>query len=130
MKKLRISVEGKTYEVTVEVLEDTDEWSTAVPTSPLPTTSRAPAEIPQSAAAAPASPAAAKQGDVISPMSATVVSVLVKQGETVEAGQTLAVLEAMKMETSVTAPAAGVVASVHVQAGDTIGEGQALVSVA
>jgi biotin carboxyl carrier protein len=128
MKRLRIGVEGKIYEVTVEVIEDTDEWSTAVPSpSPVaPVSLGASVEAP-SAPVARAAPAA-EQGDIVSPMSATVVSVLVKSGQSVEAGQALLVLEAMKMESTVSAPAAGTVQAVHVEAGAMVGEGQPLIS--
>jgi biotin carboxyl carrier protein len=55
----------------------------------------------------------------------TVVSVEVASGDTVRAGQTLAVLEAMKMEHVVAAPAAGTVGTVAVNAGDTVAAGDA-----
>lgn len=132
MKKLRISVEGKTYDVTVEVLEDTDEWAPPLGGLSVDTTSTSaafeltPDPSPDQVSAAPP----LKKGDVVSPMSATVVAVLVKSGESVTAGQALVVLEAMKMESTVSAPASGTVKSVHVEAGAAVGEGQALVSFA
>ncbi len=59
-------------------------------------------------------------------MPGTVRQVLVAEGEQVARGQTLALLEAMKMEIRVTAPDAGVVARVTVTAGQTVERGQAL----
>jgi biotin carboxyl carrier protein len=126
MKKLRIGVEGKIYEVTVEVIEDTDEWSTAVPPPVAPPAVGAAVQAP--AAPAPSAAPASQPGDVVSPMSATVVSVLVKVGETVDAGQALVVIEAMKMESTVSAPSAGTVKAVRVEAGAVVSEGQALIA--
>jgi biotin carboxyl carrier protein len=59
-------------------------------------------------------------GSVSSPMPATVMSVNVAAGDRVTAGQTLIVLEAMKMELPVRAPGDGVVKTVHCQAGDLV----------
>ncbi len=61
------------------------------------------------------------------PMPGTVIAVLVAEGEEVEAGQTLAIMEAMKMEHLLTAPNAGVVSAVHVAAGATVDEAQTLI---
>ncbi|MDQ3875340.1 MAG: acetyl/propionyl-CoA carboxylase subunit alpha, partial [Actinomycetota bacterium] len=62
-----------------------------------------------------------------SPMPGAVVRVDVAPGETVEAGQPLVVLEAMKMEHTVSAPHAGRVADVRVAAGDQVESGRVLV---
>ncbi|HEX2293955.1 MAG TPA: acetyl-CoA carboxylase biotin carboxyl carrier protein subunit, partial [Actinomycetota bacterium] len=55
--------------------------------------------------------------------------VLVSPGDRVEAGQTLVVLEAMKMENAIAATAAGVVAEVNAEVGKTAGAGEVLVRV-
>ena len=55
--------------------------------------------------------------------------ILVNQGDEIEAGQVLLILEAMKMETEITAPNAGVVTAVHVAVGDSVQGGQALVEI-
>jgi 3-methylcrotonyl-CoA carboxylase alpha subunit len=60
------------------------------------------------------------QGSLSSPMPATVISVNVAAGDQVTAGQTLIVLEAMKMELPVRAPGDGHVARVHCKAGDLV----------
>jgi urea carboxylase len=63
---------------------------------------------------------------VAAPLSASVWSVGVKDGDRVAAGDTVAVLEAMKMETAVTAPAGGTVHQVLCRAGQMVAPGQAL----
>jgi acetyl/propionyl-CoA carboxylase alpha subunit len=65
-------------------------------------------------------------GSLTAPMPGAVVRVLVESGATVMAGQTLVVLEAMKMEHSVTAPADGVVTQVLVSAGQQVDAGSVL----
>ena len=66
-------------------------------------------------------------GSLAAPMPGTVLRVEVHEGEHVDEGQTLVLLEAMKMELAVTAPAVGVVSAVLVEAGQLVSRGQALV---
>jgi acetyl-CoA/propionyl-CoA carboxylase biotin carboxyl carrier protein len=66
-------------------------------------------------------------GRVVAPMQGTIVDVLVAVGDTVEAGQGICLLEAMKMENLVEAERSGVVAEVRVVAGDNVGAGDVLV---
>jgi acetyl-CoA/propionyl-CoA carboxylase biotin carboxyl carrier protein len=56
-------------------------------------------------------------------MQGTIVKVLVAVGDTVEAGDTVCVLEAMKMENNITAEASGTVVEVRVEPGDSVGSG-------
>ena len=60
------------------------------------------------------------------PMQGTIVKVLVSEGDTVEIGQTICVLEAMKMENNVNAEKAGTVTQVRVAAGDSVGPGDVI----
>jgi acetyl/propionyl-CoA carboxylase alpha subunit len=64
---------------------------------------------------------------VAAPMPGTVISVQVHEGSTVRAGDTLVVLEAMKMETPLTSPYDAVVHAVHVKEGDRVAGGAVLV---
>ncbi|MDQ6728702.1 MAG: hypothetical protein M3066_21475 [Actinomycetota bacterium] len=59
-------------------------------------------------------------------MQGTIIEVLVAVGDTVDAGQAMCVLEAMKMENQVDAERAGTVTEVRVAAGDTVGAGDIL----
>ena len=73
-----------------------------------------------------AAPVAAGGLKVACPLPGTVLSINVKEGDTVAAGQTLVVLEAMKMENNIDAERGGVVKQVLVQAGATVMEGDVL----
>ncbi len=76
---------------------------------------------------APPDTAAAAGGRIVSPIPGRVVAVLVAAGDAVAAGQKLIVLEAMKMELSLTAPAAGIVADLRCAVGERVEEGVELV---
>ena len=67
--------------------------------------------------------AVAGSGTVTVPMQGTIVKVLVAVGDPVELGQTICILEAMKMENAVNADKSGVVAELRVAAGDSVGGG-------
>ncbi|MGU0791779.1 acetyl/propionyl/methylcrotonyl-CoA carboxylase subunit alpha [Pseudomonas aeruginosa] len=69
----------------------------------------------------------AHQGGLSAPMNGSIVRVLVEPGQTVEAGATLVVLEAMKMEHSIRAPHAGVVKALYCSEGELVEEGTPLV---
>ncbi|HEX3981346.1 MAG TPA: biotin/lipoyl-containing protein, partial [Acidimicrobiales bacterium] len=68
----------------------------------------------------------AGSGTVAVPMQGTIVKVLVAEGDAVEVGQTICVLEAMKMENNVSAEKAGTVKEIKVQAGDSVGPGDVI----
>ena len=65
-------------------------------------------------------------GSLLAPMPGTVVKVVVEQGARVEAGDAVLVLEAMKMQHTVTAPHAGTVTQVDVQPGAQVAAGEVL----
>ncbi|AOE50010.1 acetyl/propionyl/methylcrotonyl-CoA carboxylase subunit alpha [Kangiella sediminilitoris] len=65
-------------------------------------------------------------GSLTAPMPGTVIEVKVSEGDTVEAGQPLIILEAMKMEHTINAPTAGTVAEVLYGAGDLVNDGAEL----
>ncbi len=71
--------------------------------------------------------AGAGSGAVTVPMQGTIVKVLVEVGQEVEAGETVCVLEAMKMENNITADKAGTVKEIKVAAGDSVGSGDVVV---
>jgi len=76
-----------------------------------------------------ASAAAVGSGSVTVPMQGTIVKVLVNVGDTVEEGQTVCVLEAMKMENNIAADKSGTVTEVKVEAGQSVGSGDVVVTI-
>ncbi len=66
---------------------------------------------------------------VRSPMPGMIVKVPVEEGQEVHAGQTVIVLESMKMENELKAPSDGVIARVHVSAGDSVEQNKPLITV-
>jgi len=123
--KLKITIDSKNYEVDVEVAEP--EAAGAPPRFHQSVESSA-ARTPVAVAAPPVDATPVNEGKVCrSPVSGIVASVAAKEGQSLEVGYELLVLEAMKMETQVTASAAGRVSSVKVKAGDSVQAGQVLV---
>ena len=121
MKRLRITVEGKTYEVTVELPNE------AAGSAPVASAAvSAPASSPVYAASA---LTAAGPGVIVSPLGGNVVGINVKVGQEVKAGEQVATLEAMKMNTFINAPADGKVAEVLVTVGTAVQEGQGLIRI-
>ena len=74
-----------------------------------------------------ASARAAGSGAVVVPMQGTIVKVLVSEGDEVEAGQAVCVLEAMKMENNIAADKSGTVNEVKVTAGQSVGSGDVVI---
>lgn len=128
MKKLRITIGNKSWDVTVEDLSDTDPW--AARTAPVPPAVSAAAHTaPATTAPVTTAPKVVSQGDpgaVTSPMAGLIRSILVKPADAVKQGQALVVLEAMKMENQITAPVGGTVKHIAVAANDQVNEGQVL----
>ena len=83
-----------------------------------------------SAAAQSAAPVASGGEPIAAPLAGTVVKLLVQAGQQVAEGESIAILEAMKMETSVSAPAAGQIVEVRAKSGDSVSVGDVLVTLA
>lgn len=96
----------------------------AVAPAPAPKAAATPA--PAAATPAPAAKAAPGGTSVTSPMPGSVLGVKVNVGDKVSAGQTMFVLEAMKMENEIVAPVDGTVASINVKTGDTVDTDQVM----
>lgn len=118
MKNYTITVNGNIYEVTVE-----EKGAGAAPAAPAP----APVAAPKAAPAAPA-PKAAGTGSVQikSGAAGKVYQIPTAVGQSVQAGDTVVIIEAMKMEIPVVAPEAGTIASIDVAVGDAVEAGAVL----
>jgi methylmalonyl-CoA carboxyltransferase small subunit len=125
--KLQITVEGKIYEVEVEVLEE-DGVMPALSPGPYPPAGAMPHPVPDKRTLA---DNLWKNGDgervCLSPITGLVIKVNVAPGQSVEKNDLLMVLEAMKMESNVTAPGAGIVRNINVGAGDSVKVNQVIV---
>ena len=132
MKNLIITVNGVYYDVQVEEVSGSSAPRVAAP-APVAAAPAAPAAQPAAApAAAPAAKPAGAQGSVKvqAPMPGTILSVRVSVGQQVKKGDTVAVLEAMKMENEIPAPQDGTVSSVDVSNGATVETGATIVTLA
>jgi methylmalonyl-CoA carboxyltransferase 1.3S subunit len=118
--KLKVAVDGVVYEVEVEVEEDPPPALGAVFMTGGSFT------VPTSGAPA-AGGGGGDASGIRAPLAGSVSRVLVEEGQAIEAGDVVVVLEAMKMETEITAPEAGTVSRVLVAPSDTVTGGQLLV---
>lgn len=135
------SVEGGIADVTVNGTDYKVELADAVPApaqqaarpAPQATSTAAPAVTPQATApAAQTATASAPQdkGEVVTaPLPGVILDIKVKVGDVVKAGQTVAVLEAMKMENEIESTASGTVTAVNAGKGDSVLEGAAIITI-
>lgn len=123
MKKFVITVNGQPYDVEVEEVKSVR--------SSKPSTSQSVSASPVSAktVSAPA-PSASGSSKINSPMPGSILKINVAKGDMIKKGQSLVILEAMKMENDIKAPADGKVVDVKVTQGDCVTLGQTLIEVA
>lgn len=115
-RQTTVEVNGRRFDVKLWVPETTGVASGA------PAKKKAPRAASGAGAAG-----GAGTGKVAVPMQGTIVKVLVEVGQSVEAGQSVVVLEAMKMENQIEADKTGVVKAINVAPGDTVGAGDIVV---
>jgi biotin carboxyl carrier protein len=137
IKKLRVTVDGTTYDVTVEFPDEVT--SSAVPSAPVsapaPPISPLPKIAPVSQPPVSSSPTDSSAdvtttpGDVPSPLAGRVTAIVVKFGQPIKEGDHLLTLEAMKMNTFVFAPRSGTIGEIRVAVGDAVEEGQPLITI-
>ena len=131
-----VEVNGVSYKV--DILTEGFTAAPARPAAKPAAAAPAPAPAPAAAPAAPqpiapaaapaAEPAPAGKGTAVqSPLPGVILDIKVAVGDTVKAGQTVAILEAMKMENSINAECDGVITAIKVAKGDNILEGSDIV---
>ena len=118
MKSYTITVNGNVYDVTVE-----EKGAGAAPAAPVAAPAAAPKAAPAPAAAAPKAAGAAGGIKVEAGAAGKVFKVEASVGQKVSKGDTVIILEAMKMEIPVVAPEDGTVASIDVAVGDAVEAG-------
>ncbi|WP_288704298.1 biotin/lipoyl-containing protein [uncultured Ruminococcus sp.] len=127
MKRFSVTVNGKAYDVAVE--EITGAAPAPVAAAPAPVAA-APAPAPAAASAPAAAPVAGAGEKVQAPMPGTILDIKVAVGDTVSRGQTVVILEAMKMENDIVASCDGKITSILVSKGDTVNSDDVLVTIA
>ncbi|MCC8094635.1 MAG: biotin/lipoyl-binding protein [Tannerellaceae bacterium] len=138
MKEYKYKINGSNYTVVVNQVEDTVaevevngtpyKVHMDKPAKKQVVTVKRPAQAPTTATGAPVvNRSAAVAGRVKSPLPGVILEVKCKVGDTVKRGQTLVILEAMKMENSINADRDGKVTEIKVNKGDSILEGADLV---
>ena len=133
--KYKVTLNNRTYEVEVEEGKAMliDEYEAYAPAAPAPVAAAPVAAAPAAAPAAPAAPAGAAlaAGEVVkSPMPGNILNFNVSQGQKVNEGDVLIVLEAMKMENEIVATKSGTVAQIVTAKGAVVETGAPLVVIA
>ena len=118
MKSFRITVNGKAYDVDVEEIKNGQ--------VPQPRVTSIPTQVV--AEKAPIASSGAGNTKIEAPMQGKIVAVKVAEGELVNNGDVVAILEAMKMENEIIATESGKVASVNVVAGQAVDVGDLIIS--
>lgn len=137
MKKLRVTVNGVSYDVEVEVLEDDEEGgssygfppATSVP-RPQPQPSAGGGDAPPTPAQQqPVSkPSVSGSNELTSPIAGVIEAINVAVGDSVKENDPLIVIEAMKMHTNISSPVSGKVKEVLIKVGDAVQQGQVLLT--
>lgn len=124
--KYKVTLNNRTYEVEVEAGQAmlVDEYEAY---APAPAAAPAPVAAAPAAASVSAAPALAAGEVVKSPMPGNILKINVTVGQKVNEGETLLVLEAMKMENEIAAPKAGTVAQIIASKGAVVETGAPLV---
>ena len=117
MKSYTITVNGNVYDVTVEEAGSTGAAPVAAPRA---------AAAPKAAAPAPAAASGAGNVKIEAGAAGKVFKIEASAGQAVKKGDTVLILEVMKMETAVVAPEDGTVASINVAVGDQVEAGALL----
>ena len=114
--KYIVNLNGKNYEVEVEETEAVITGVADAVAAPV----QAPAAAAPAQAAAPSAAVSAEGAKVLSPMPGTILSVAKNVGDSVNEGDVIMILEAMKMENGIVAPTSGTIKQLLVSKGSTV----------
>ncbi len=119
-RKFRVTVDGKTFDVEVEEITE------AGASPPVEIAPKIGLSMRIQEGSRPIT-RSGERGDVVAPLPGVVTEIQVAEGDKVEAGSVLLVLEAMKMENEIYAPVEGIVSKVYVEVGQQVGRGDGLI---
>ncbi|MBE6303169.1 MAG: acetyl-CoA carboxylase biotin carboxyl carrier protein subunit [Bacteroidales bacterium] len=144
MKEYKYKINGENYNVTINEVNDTTaqvevngvaynvEWEKPEAPKPVviskPVASAAKPAAAPTAAPAPIATNAAGGYAIKTPLPGVIIDIKVNVGDTVAKGQTVAILEAMKMENNINSDRDGKVASIAVSKGETVADGAVLIT--
>jgi len=125
-QEIKLEVNGTPYTVTIDQeLQAHQHRTTVINDRPVPRVSAANGDVQRASAPKPGSAAGGTK--VTTPLPGTILDVFVNVGDQVKSGQTVVLLEAMKMENNIEADTDGTVTSVSVRKGDSVLEGDTLI---
>jgi biotin carboxyl carrier protein len=132
MRKFTVTVNGKSYDVEVEEIRQGHSVSTAAtaPAAPVsvPSAEKQADTTKESAPQPAGGPVPEGTTKIVAPMPGNILDIRVKAGDSVEQGQILLILEAMKMENEILAPRAGKVASIQIAKNTSVDTGEVLLA--
>ncbi len=120
-KMYKVKVDGNVYEVEVEFLSEN---ATSIPAPQVS------APAPVAPVAVPATAPSGKGEPIVAPMQGNIWKIVKNVGDVVKAGDTILILEAMKMENNIVAPKDGTIVSIVVKEGDAVNSGATLAELA
>ena len=141
MKEYKYTINGNKYDVAINEVNDTTakvtvngeeytvEWEKPVEEKPVVKVQPVAAKpsAAKTPAAQPAAAAAVSGHAIKTPLPGVIIDVKVNVGDTVAKGQTVVILEAMKMENNINADREGKVTAIQVAKGDTVADGAVLI---
>jgi len=122
--RVDVSVNGKQFNVEIEAPRKASSKTPRLETKPHVVSA---AEAPDKTS--PPGTAAAGRGDILAPLPGLILKLMVKEGDQVREGQTVAIMEAMKMENEIESPFSGTVSSIPVKQGETVLENALLMKI-
>ena len=128
-RKFKITIEGESYEVEVEEIRETGVKAPPSPAKRSPITPEAPPAPFRASSSTPPPATVGAEEVVTSPMPGTIISIKVKAGDVVKAGDILLILESMKIENEIPAPRDGKVREVFVAEGKYVRRREPLVAI-
>ena len=140
MKEFKYTIEGKEYEVTIAAIDENnvaditvngESYKVQIEKEAEPEKKKVVLGQPVEAAAddAPAATNVNTSNAIKAPLPGTINDIKVKVGDKVNVGDTVVILEAMKMQNNIEAESAGTIASINVNKGDAVLEGDTLVTI-